>query len=297
MLDEGPVHQTTEGYLMKFIVLVISLLCSIAKAQPEQLNQCEGFSQDRPWAYCISRTPGSTNRDILYFIHGAGDSEKTWIKDYGDIREAWALKGKQAPTVISMSFGPVWLMVAKNNFKTSGLLNWIPNVQMPWLEAKIGGLQPGGKRLILSKSMGGFNSTQLMFNYPEMFSKVAMLCPAIVSHSPFSGLPVIQDFIKRTGAAKQKAFWTMALFRSFFPALEFWQKAAPYYADPTRLNSKSPELYVTCGNKDQWGFFEGAKHFAELAKQNGVRHVIWDHVIDGGHHEYKAQAIADFLVP
>jgi len=278
-------------------LLLLPLTLS-ARTLPETdfTQTCHGRTKDRVWAYCITVPKDRKNPDILYFIHGANDNEKTWFQDYGDIREAWRAKNKNPPVVISFSFAPVWLMVFKNSYKTSGLLKWIPEQMMPWLEAQAGGLGAGGKRMIFSKSMGGYNATQLAFSYPRLFSKVAMISPAIVGHSPFD-LKALPEFIKRTGAVKSKAFWTSVLFRSFFPSQDLWLKSAPFHAGKEVLNENTPELYVSAGDKDTWGFFEGAKHFAESAKAYGVRRVVWDVIPGGTHHEYDAAAVADFLVP
>jgi hypothetical protein len=91
--------------------------------------------------------------------------------------------------------------------------------------------------------------------------------------------------------------WTSIFFRSFFPANDLWQKSAPFYATNTYLNERTPEIYVSAGDKDTWGFYEGAKHFAELAKANGVSKVVWEPVAGGMHHEYNAEGVADFLIP
>lgn len=261
----------------------------------DMTQECYGRTTARPWAYCLTKPKVRENPDILYFIHGAGDNEKTWFEDYDDIRTAWRALGKPIPTVISFSFAPVWLMVKKNEFKTSGLLKWIPETLIPKLEAEAGGLGPNGKRLILSKSMGGYNSIQLMFNYPSMFSRIVLISPAVVSHSPFDK-KALDAFVARTGANRNKAFWTSVLFRSFFPTPELWFQASPYYATPSFLTGTAPELYVSVGTKDTWGFYEGAKYFAQSAVTNGVK-VTLEEIPGGGHHEYNAVALAKFLVP
>lgn len=287
-----------EGTVFKIALAVLFLpLTLFAQTIETDITQtCFGRTVERPWPFCLTKPKVRQSPDILYFIHGANDNEKTWFEDYRDIRDAWRARGKAMPTVISFTFAPVWLTVFKNGYKTSGLLQWIPEQMMPWLEAQVGGLGQGGHRMILSKSMGGFNATQFAFHYPKLFSRVAMISPAILQHTPFD-LKALPEFIKRTGATKTKAFWTSVLFRSFFPTAEVWAKTAPYYAGADQLNAKTPELYISAGDKDTWGFFEGAKHFAERAKANGVRKVVWDLIPGGTHHEYDADSVAEFLEP
>jgi len=97
------------------------------------------------------------------------------------VRSEWAKNHERVPTVISVSFGPVWLLAEKNGSPYSGLLNAFTEKVMPMLEAQLGGLH--GRRLIVGESMGGFNTLQVALK-TRLFAKAAALCAPMAGVSP-----------------------------------------------------------------------------------------------------------------
>jgi len=261
------------------------------------VTECEQFSKPVEWGYCLSRTEGSQSTDLLYYLHGKGGNKRGWTDRHNFtavIQDRWEGGGKQAPVVVAISFGKFWLLSEKNPSKDSGLLDFIVDYAMPYIEQKKLGGKIGARQLI-GESMGGFNASQLVLKHPELFSRAALVCPALGSLSPYDGKQAVEDYIKRTGARRFNVEVVLRLLKAVFPDDASWQTASPLGIGKTLLGSKTPPLHVSCGAKDEYGFFEGAQAFATLARDKGVD-TRWE-PLSGGHCAADPAALAAFLVP
>ena len=114
----------------------------------------------------------------------------------------WQKSNVKPPTVVLISYGPEWLLTPKNSKAESGLMDdFISN--LPFIESKIG--KPKN-RILVGESMGGLNVLILGLNHPELFSRVASLCPGVYLDSPFSDFDKIKSAMNRTGADPKVAF-------------------------------------------------------------------------------------------
>jgi pimeloyl-ACP methyl ester carboxylesterase len=259
-------------------------------------TQCEKLQTPIPWSYCISRDKDNPSEDVLYYLHGLAHDENDWRwgRDGIAIRQTWEAKGKPLPISVAISFGPFWLLSEKNSSARSGLLDVLVNDVIPFIEKeRLGGVPR--KRLLIGESMGGFNATELVLTHPELFERAAIVCPAIVNVSPYADADEIARYIQRTGADPQHVRDAISLSQSVFPDEASWETAAPLVIGKTLLDEDFPPLHVSCGDKDQYGFFEGAKAFADLARDNGVD-AVWE-PLSGGHCTADPAALADFLIP
>jgi pimeloyl-ACP methyl ester carboxylesterase len=260
--------------------------------EPGVLNHCEWFTSKQHFNLCITTTQGSRNPDILWYMHGASGSEKRWAKRYGEVRAAWRAQGYEPPVVVTISFGPVWLLAEKNPKATSGLFEYVTRTVIPMIEERLGGLQ--GRRLVLGESMGGFNTSQLVMKRPELFAKAVILCPAITTIGPFSKWKEITAFKKRNKGSRWDAvLWDIVMQRVFYPDQESWDSADALKIGPRYLGPWTPPLYIGCGQRDQFAFYEGASAYQEIAKAAGAS-VIWDDQ-PGGHCSFDPREVALFL--
>ena len=254
-----------------------------------------------PWGYCITSTEGSQNPDFIYYLHGRGRSKTAWM-DYPKhkaIRQAWADLGKDAPTIITISFGPVWFLAEKNPSLKSGLLELYADQIIPEIEMKLGGLK--GERMIVAESMGSFSGAELVLKRGSLFSRAALACPAIGDLTPS---PTFAQRLKYALRANPLglvgeivlpvSYVITKLQKETFPDEKSWEAASPLLLAKTELNSNSPALYISSGDLDLYGFYPGDKEFARIAKERDVREVIWDPVV-GGHCSLNPVKIAKFL--
>ena len=257
----------------------------------EQINECErGQVGGQTLGWCIHLTDRTKNPDVLYYFHAALGSERSWMeqKQTQRIRQIWQQQGLAAPTVISISFGSLWLPS-----EDSGRLRLFIDQIMPLFEEKIGGVQ--GRRMVLGRSMGGRNAATVLMQNPQLFSKVAIACPALPAIGPYSTPQEIEAYLTRHQGyiSKFKVNAMLSWLKDEYKSESSWKRQ-----EPLQLVQKAPLLlpptFVSCGDKDEYGFFEGAKYFSEVAASSGVS-VEW-HPVAGGHCQFDEAAVANFLI-
>ena len=287
--------QLTKWLQTFFVLASITLSTSVSTAQTDELQKrdCDTTIFEKiEYDYCIYKTDRSKNPDILFYFHGLLGSEKDWslMPDHRQMRNIWKQNNQTAPTVITISFGRKWLL---SEVPTSPLLfEKFTKQILPALEEKAGGLAPG-RRLLLGKSMGGFNSSQVLFK-TNLFEKVALACPALPTIGPLSTKQEIKDYIERNNASKLRVYSVIEWTQSEFKTQAEWEAHSPLHLAAQHLSPNSPQIMLSCGDQDEYGFFEGANAFADLAQKKGAP-VTWLPVV-GEHCEYDLEKFAQFLI-
>lgn len=277
---------------IRYLSILLVLFCG--KAYSTQ-HLCGNDTVDSVnYGWCIDTQDQNTNTDVLYYLHGRGGSEQDWNYFGPALQNEWNKMGVTAPTVITISFGQAWLLTDVSRPQHPALYPIFVNKIMPAMEAKIGGIK--GRRMLKGDSMGGFNSSQLLLKSGNLFERVALVCPGISTLSPYSSEAEVADFLENHKEyVKKELIQGLLLWTKIeFPALQDWQNHNPLLKVQT-LSDKSPKVHVSCGDKDEYGFFEGAKKFAELAKAGGAD-VKWQ-PLSGGHCVTDVKAMAAFLAP
>jgi pimeloyl-ACP methyl ester carboxylesterase len=244
-----------------------------------------------PLRYCVYRDRRGTNGDILYHLPGRNLDEHVWNDSsyYTALLQAeWQRNSALPPTVVTVSYGPTWLLTPKGRKPDSGLLEDFIS-RLPAIEARVGAPR---NRLLLGESMGGLNVLVAGLSRPELFSRVAALCPGVYSVSPFSPLPVIRAAMERTGANPRMVFGVWMLARRYFADDGEWRRSSPLtLIEQVGLNA--PMLYLSNGLYDSYGNFEGTEQLARRAKQRSIS-TEW-HPLYGGHCASDARSLAAFL--
>jgi len=274
----------------------VAILISVgAQAAPELQRSCQSLTQPLPWRYCVWKTKGSRSHDVLYHLHGATLDENVWGDDRyytGLVRQQWEDTGvTDAPVVVSLTFGPHWLLVPRNELPTSGLLEFVLGHAIPGIESGLPFVAQ--RRLLVGESMGGFNAAQIALKAPSSFSKVAILCPAIADISPFATEAEVEAFVTKTGAKRELIDKIRKIGAAFIPNAEAWEKVAPLGLAEKLLGPTSPPLYLSCGTYDEYGFFGGTRRFASIGHAKGAK-VQW-RPLYGGHCAVDAASLARFL--
>ncbi len=242
--------------------------------------------------FAIYRPSNGTNQDIIYYFHGRNLDHSIWNDDTyftSLIQSYWQKSNIKPPTVVLISYGPEWLLTPKNSMAESGLMDdFISN--MPLIESKIGVPK---NRILLGESMGGLNVLILGLKHPELFSRVASLCPGVYLDTPFSDFETIQAAMKRTGADPKIAFGIYKMAKTYVANEEEWKAISPIHLIK-RADLHFPALYLSCGLYDKYGNYEGTEALANFAKLKGVK-THW-HPLYGGHCAIDVASLADFLV-
>lgn len=243
-------------------------------------------------SFSIYRAKGGVNEDIVYHFHGRNLDHTIWNDDTyftSLIQLHWQKSQVKPPTVVLVSYGPEWLLTAKNSKPESGLKDdFISNLS--FIESKIG--KPKN-RILVGESMGGLNVLILGLSHPELFSRIASLCPGVYLDSPFSDFDEIKATIKRTGADPKVALGIYLLAKKYVSNEEEWAKISPIELIK-KANIDYPELYLSCGLYDKFGNYEGTETLAKVAKSKGVKTHF--HPLYGGHCAIDINSLADFLI-
>jgi pimeloyl-ACP methyl ester carboxylesterase len=241
--------------------------------------------------YCVYRDRRGTSEDILYHLPGRNLDEHIWNDDTyytAMLQSEWQRTGMLPPTVVTLSYGPTWLLAPRGRKPDSGLLEDFLS-RLPAIEAAIG--QPR-RRMLLGESMGGLNVLVAGLSAPEQFEKVAALCPGVYAVSPFASIASMREGMVRTGANPKVAFGIWMMARRYFDDEEEWQRASPL-ALIDRVGANAPDLYLSNGLYDRFGNFEGTLQLADRAAARGLP-VEW-HPLYGGHCAMDIVSLARFL--
>ena len=252
----------------------------------------ECFSEES-FKYCVYQAKQGTNGAVAYHLHGKSLDENSWNDDTyytSMLQKSWAEKLVKPPTIVSVSFGPIWLLVPKNSSPQSGLLEKFVNEIIPKVESRLGKPQ---HRYIFGESMGGLNSLIVGLKTNGIFSKVAALCPVIYSSRPSVRLSEINKILERTGADPKTVFGAIALSKKYVSNDSEWDDISPLELVKKITQQKNPKFYLSCGLYDKYGNFEGTELLAKAMEASGVQ-VDW-HPLYGGHCAIDVVSLANFL--
>jgi pimeloyl-ACP methyl ester carboxylesterase len=243
--------------------------------------------------YCIYSNPFTAGSDVLYYFTGRASTARDWFDEAKDVRKAWENMGAKTPTVITVVLGSWWLMLDQNKDGSAGPFPAFVNQLMPWLEAKAGGVH--GRRLLVGSSMGGFNASQLLLRIPQTFDKIALLCPAIMTISPYAKIGESFEYMKESGAEAFSTWLLQFFFRNSLVNEAEWDQVSPMLVGQKNLGADTPPLFVSAGEQDHYGFHYGAEKFAAMAAQLSHSPVTWRSV-PGNHCSFDSGGLAEFLV-
>lgn len=243
-------------------------------------------------SFTIYKASSGVNQDVIYHFHGKNLDDTVWNDDTyytALVQSHWQKSNIKPPTVILVSYGPQWLLTPKTDKPESGLLDDFIS-SLPLIESKTG--KPRN-RILLGESMGGLNVLILGLTHPELFSKIAALCPGVYLDSPFSGFGQMKKALQRTGADPKIAYG-IYLWSKKYVSNEAEYKAISPIDLIQKNNIKFPELYLSCGLYDKFGNYEGTEALANIAQSKGIK-TDW-HPIYGGHCATDINSLAEFLI-
>jgi len=285
--------------LVSLLVIAATLLLSNrhAKANSDVFSRIETTCKSNfGWKYCIHKTIGSKNPNVVVYFHGIFENEQAWQKkSYArEIHQIWEQQKKDAPTIIVVSFGRIWFLLEKGWGLMSGLYERFIHEVHPILLSQV--QNPRGKIILHGESMGGFNAIQILMKAPQLFSKVSLACPIIPTVNNFSSLRNIQSYVERTHAQKWRIYGSIILSPLFFPSPASWERASPLSLVANHVNALTPQTFISWSNQDEYGVFEGAKEFLKKFKEQ-KSNFIEGLEVNGPHCTVDPGRLAHFLNP
>lgn len=254
------------------------------------------FNETTPvtWTYCVHIPKNEPiNGDIAYLLHGRNLDENIWNDNTfytSMIQSYWQKMKVPQPTVITVSFGPLWLLTQKGIQEKSGLLEVFADHIIPKIEAKVG--QPK-RRILFGESMGGTNALVLGIKRNDLFDKVASLCPGVYKDSLFASSKIKKDFLNRTGADPKVIYAITQFAKDYIANDQEWNQFSVLKLIESVSNVKT-QFYLSCGLYDKYGNFEGTEELASLVAKKSIG-LQW-HPQYGGHCSTDIALVAQFLV-
>lgn len=284
---------TTFIFVWYFPGVIATNISSAVDYHPEPVPnvEMECFKENTPvaWSYCINRTLDNDHTNTLvYHFHGRRGNE-TWWNDRtyysGELYQDWHNSGVFSPVVVSVSFGPLWLL------KEGDLMDTFVNVVMPKVESSLN--MTIEQRLIVGESMGGVNALLVWLKTESLFDKVAALCPQIPTISPMASTTQMVQFINQTETSWLRGFMMLAIGRHFYKSEKSWQQNNPISLAQNATLDQLGELYLTCGKQDDWGCMSGAQKLVKIINEKQAE-VEWVPTA-GGHCDIDNSTLAQFL--
>jgi pimeloyl-ACP methyl ester carboxylesterase len=217
--------------------------------------------------WCLEKPEGALPSRVLYYFHGYGGSSDSWHHSAG--ANALQSSGEKNLAVVSISFGDAWLLTSIDHTDGPGrLLTILTTEVIPTIEAQIP--LRISTRYLRGDSMGGFNASQLLFKHPDMFQKVALVCPLVIPVGPHSSINQIRDYLQ--GAPTISDTMVQELLdwlRWEFPTENDWAEHQVLEL-PVSERMKSAQVSISCGQDDEYGFEIGARALANRFISNGL---------------------------
>jgi enterochelin esterase-like enzyme len=247
---------------------------------------------NQSFGWCLTPTDREKNPNVIYFFHGLTLNEHRWdtAQFTQDMVSIWKSQGLTPPTVVTVSFGPVWLLTEVPG--SARLYDLFVQQIMPYFENIIGPVT-SDQRIVLGESMGGFNAGQLLVKNPELFSKFALQCPAITPVGPFDKDSETLQFISQSGAEPFHVLLTKIIGMWTFKNEANWLNHAPLVLALNRPSFEN-QVYLSCGTADEFGFEVGTGQlYNEL--RNKTEGIQYELIQGGTHSTVDAQKMANFL--
>lgn len=292
---------------MKMFALVVlsfalSMLPQVAQAQtparivsptrPPKLAMNCGVSHDGGWDlnYCFEKN--SESQQLLVFMPGVFNGADRLRSHYFIFDEMSRLHIAR-PNILTLSFGAVNFLADQDGRTVQAAADAVSKI-VSQFQTQTG----AGRVKLLGDSMGGFNGMQIFLRSPERFAKVALICPALVSKSPFS-----DEWDTDPDTLAANTLYRFALRKTLewtFATEHNWLISSPLsFLDTLQVNSArasatAGQVYFATVENDEYGFLSAVENAARNLQALGyvAEHQRTPHA----HHCYpQAEPVVNFL--
>ena len=261
-------------YLLNFLYL-LNPPSSYADSGRVECNSVPSKILARPVPYCVLLPPSfdtdkSRRFPILYFLHGLGDNEQTFLHTGAwnlveDLRDKGLLKEFLIATPAGGASFYINSFDGKSRYDDFLLREFFPFIAAHYR------VRPGRANCAISGiSMGGYGAFHLAFAHPELFSSVSAHSAALIDKLPAFLGPVPNSPRSRILGG---------VFGSP-PDPAFWDRNSPITL-ARAANLPGLKIYFDCGNQDDYGFDAGAAALDKVLSSRRIAHEF--HIYPGRH--------------
>jgi len=258
------------------LLFLITASINLARTSRVECNSTPSKILAHPVPYCIILPPSfdadkSRQFPILYFLHGLGDNEQSFIHTGAwnvteDLRERNEIK----EFLIATPYGGASFYINSKDGKLR-YEDFLLQEFFPFIEKRYRAAPGRTHRAIAGISMGGYGALHLAFRHPQLFSSVGAHSAALIEKLPVFLGPTPNS---RRSQVLGEVFGTP-------PDEAFWQRNSPLTLART-ADLHGLKIYFDCGDQDDYGFDAGA---AALDKILNSRHLPHEYHLYPGRHD------------
>jgi pimeloyl-ACP methyl ester carboxylesterase len=215
------------------------------------------------------------SQKVVYFMHGFGDDVKAWTINWvtGQIEERWKKDGTERPHIVTISEKVWWYTEKSQGQELTDFVNWFDS-QL--------GFTP--ERRLYGDSMGGHNAFRWAADFPKLFSRMALICPAfprsfVKNPAPSEGFPP-WEFLAQTLISEYYKRSTAPVFNPLNP--------------PQPYVDFVPRVHLIVSDRDDFAFYAGGEMLHEMLGQNTAIDSTYE-VQSISHCKVEASQLAQFL--
>lgn len=226
--------------------------------------------------YCVLLPPSyDTDKNrrfpILYFLHGLGDNEQSFVRSGGwNLTEDLWERGKLSEFLIVTPAGGASFYINSHDGR-SRYEDFLLREFIPFIEHRYRTAGGRAQRGIGGISMGGYGALRLAFLHPELFGSVTAQSAALIEKLP--------EFAPANSQRSSRLQILGAVFGSP-PDRAFWDHNNPLTIART-ANLSRLKIYFDCGSEDDFGFEAGAGALDKILTGRRVPHE--SHIYPGRH--------------
>ncbi|HVM75067.1 MAG TPA: alpha/beta hydrolase-fold protein [Candidatus Saccharimonadales bacterium] len=261
--------------------LLAAALISIAVTTPAATGrvECNAVPSKilaRPVRYCIVLPPSfdqdrSRQFPVLYFLHGLGDNEQSFIHSGAwNLVENMREQHQLIDFLIATPDGGAGFYINSKDGK-SRYEDFLLQEFFPFIEKRYRVAPGRGHRAIAGISMGGYGALHLAFFHPQLFSSVSAHSAALIDKLP--------EFLGPTPDSPRSRVLGQVFGSPPDPV--FWNRNSPITLARS-ANLTGLKIYFDCGDHDDYGFEAGA---AALDKVLTSRHIPHEYHLYPGRHD------------
>ncbi|HTZ31866.1 MAG TPA: alpha/beta hydrolase family protein [Methylomirabilota bacterium] len=258
------------------VAFLLTTLSATAATGRVECNALPSKILSRSVPFCVVLPP-SFDQDksrlfpILYFLHGLGDNEQSFIHSGAwNLVENMREQHEITDFLIATPDGGASFYINSKDGKTR-YEDFLLQEFFPFIEKRYRVAPGRGHRAIAGISMGGYGALHLAFSHPQLFISVAAHSAALIETLP--------EFLGPTPNSPRSRVLGQVFGAPPDPA--FWNRNSPITLART-ASLAGLKIYFDCGDHDDYGFEAGA---AALDKVLTSRHVPHEYHLYPGRHD------------
>ena len=274
------------------LVVLSFVFISSAVAAPTARIECKSLPSKilaHAVNYCVVLPPSYDTHKarrfpVLYFFHGLGDNEQMFVHGgaFNMVQDLWERKQIGEFLIVTPEAGATFYINShsgKVRYESFLVEEFFPAIESRYR------IKPGrSNRGVSGVSMGGYGALHMAFRHAQLFTAVSAQSPALMTEIP--------AVAARSAANGMRSRVLGETFGSP-PDPAFWERNSPISL-ARGTNLAGLKIYFDCGDRDDYGFEEGAKALDKVLTSRRIPHQA--HIYPGRHDwQYFAEHLPESL--